>query len=350
MSMITTALAEFDETKAAIALITEYQTWTIAINGYGQITEARKRVKRLRIDIDKRRKELNEGALTYQRAVNEEAKRLTYEIVPIEDHLRTEEEIYEAARDAEKAARDAEKAAVLQSRVNRLAEAGCVASDIAAVQAMTDDEFDWHLRSESSKAAKIREEQEVIQAAADRIEKERLEEAARIEHRKHAEALRLDAERQQEYARQAEEHQIERERLAAEREEMKKQIAEQSRELRLRQEEMLKQAAEERKLIAEQQAAIDRERAETAAKVAADRRAEDERLAAINRQQKEIARIARLEALKPEIEKAETFGNALTLASSDILASLGVPHWSVGAMESVRRCALEVLGIARGEA
>ena len=62
-----------------------------------------------------------------------------------------------------------------------------------------------------------------------------------------------------------------------------------------------------------------------------------------------VARLARLEALKPEIEKAETFGNRLMGEAVRILQSLGEPHWSVEAMESVRRCGLEVLMIARGE-
>ena len=339
MSMIQTALAEFDETKAALATVKEFQSWTIAVNGYGQVNEARKRVKRLRIDVDKRRKELNEGALTYQRAVNEEAKRLTSEIVTIEDHLEREEKAWELEKAKEKAAKDAEKAAILQGRVNRLAEAGCLAGDVAAWQAMTDDEFEWHLRAEASKAAKIREEQEAARLEAERIESE-----------KRAEAARIEAERQAEHQRQHEANRIERERLAAEREELQRQAAEQSRELRQRQEEIARQQAEQAKILFAQQAAIDRERAETAAKVAADRRAEDERLAAIERQQQEVARLARLEALKPEIEKAETFGNALLTDARDELARLGDPHWSAGAMESVRRCALEVLMIARGEA
>jgi hypothetical protein len=69
----------------------------LVINGiddkHGQkiVKEARLVVKRYRIDIDKRRKELNADALEYQRRINGEAKRITTQLEPIEAHLENEE-------------------------------------------------------------------------------------------------------------------------------------------------------------------------------------------------------------------------------------------------------------------
>jgi len=123
---------------------------------------------------------------------------------------------------------------------------------------------------------------------------------------------------------------------------------------------MLHQQQVERRAIEQQQAEVKRQQQEIQReaerkaederqRVLAERKAEDDRLAKIAADQKEVARLARLEALKPEIEKAETFANRLIADAVDILHNMGQPHWSVEAMESVRRCGLEVLMIARGE-
>ncbi len=95
MSMITQALAEFDEPKQAIAMVKSYGTLTLADDGIGKVEQAHKQVMRLRIDIDSRRKSLNEGALTYQRTINAEAKRLTEEIEPIENALSGQRKIHD---------------------------------------------------------------------------------------------------------------------------------------------------------------------------------------------------------------------------------------------------------------
>ena len=327
MSMITQALAEFDEPKQAIAMVKSYGTLTLADDGIGKVEQAHKQVKRLRIDIDSRRKSLNEGALTYQRTVNAEAKRLTAEIEPIETALSSQRRIHEEILLKEQQEKHAAKRAVLTARIEKLAQAGCIVNDVAALEAMTDDEFLLHCVSEIAKAVSLRIEQEAARKAAEDIEIARLAEIKRQSDEIRIRQAELEADRKAMAAeREAMLHQQAIERQA---------IEQQQAEVRRQQQEIQREA--DRKTEAERQ------------RVLAERKAEDDRLAVIAAEQKEVARQARLEALKPEIEKAETFGNRLMVHAVEILRVMDQPHWSVEAMESVRRCGLEVLMIARGE-
>ena len=328
MSMITQALAEFDEPKQAIAMVKSYGTLTLADDGIGKVEQAHKQVKRLRIDIDSRRKSLNEGALTYQRTVNAEAKRLTAEIEPIETALSSQRQIHEEILLKEQQEKHAAKRAVLTARIEKLAQAGCIVNDVAALEAMSDDEFSLHCVSEVNKAVSLRIEQEAARLEAEKFENDRLAEVAR-----QAEELRI----------RREELEAERQAMAAEREAILHQQAIERKSLEIQQAELNRQHEairynEERKAEAERQAAL------------LIRRQEDERLAKIAADEAKAARVARLEALKPDIEKAETFGNRLMVHAVEILRVMDQPHWSVEALESVRRCGLEVLAIARGEA
>ena len=328
MSMITQALAEFDEPKQAIAMVKSYGTLTLADDGIGKVEQAHKQVKRLRIDIDSRRKSLNEGALTYQRTVNAEAKRLTAEIEPIETALSSQRRIHEEILLKEQQEKHAAKRAVLTARIEKLAKAGCIAGDVAAMEQMNDDEFQLHFLCEKMKAETLREQAEAARLEAEKFEADRLAEVAR-----QAEELRV----------RREELEAERQAMAAEREAMLHQQQIERKSLEIQQAELNRQHEsirfnEERKAEAERQ------------RVLAERKAEEARLAVIAAEQAKAARIARLEALKPDIEKAETFGNRLMVHAVEILRVMDQPHWSVDALESVRRCGLEVLAIARGEA
>ena len=287
MSMITQALAEFDEPKQAIAMVKSYGTLTLADDGIGKVEQAHKQVKRLRIDIDSRRKSLNEGALTYQRTVNAEAKRLTAEIEPIETALSSQRQIHEEILLKEQQEKHAAKRAILKARIEKLAQAGCIVNDVAALEAMTDDEFSLHCVSEVNKAVSLRIEQEAARKAAEDIEIARLAEIKR-----------------------------------------------QSDEIRIRQAEL----DSERKAFETEKAEMQR-----------IKNAEDARLAVIAAEQKEVARQARLEALKPEIEKAETFANRLAEMSAAVLVSMEKPVWGPSAMMIIRQAGIDVIKIARGE-
>ena len=327
MNMITQALAEFDEPKQAIAMVKSYSTLTLADDGIGKVEQAHKQVKRLRINIDSRRKSLNEGALTYQRTVNAEAKRLTAEIEPIENALLSQRKIHDEILLKEQQEKHAAKRAVLTARIEKLAQAGCVVNDVAALEEMSDDEFVLHCVSEIAKAVSLRMEQEAARKAAEDIEIERLSEIKRQSDEIRIRQAELDSERAAMSAeREAMQHQQQIERRALE---------EQQAEVKRQQQEIQREA--DRKAESKRQ------------QVLAERVAEENRLAAIAAEQAKAARIARLEALKPEIEKAERFANRMAETSAAILVSLGKPAWGGEAMESVRRCGLEVLRIARGE-
>jgi chromosome segregation ATPase len=266
-ALIVSTLAEFRPDELAIASIREFGNLTVATVGIKAVTEARKAVKRLRLEIDKRRKDLNEGALKYQRAINAEAKRLIAEIEPIEGRLSAEEENYEAEKLREKQAKEQAKREKLQSRLNRLAAIGIGGCDIAAIEAMEDDWFETLLRTEQSKA------EQRLQEERERQEKIRSE----------AEALRS-----------------EREKLEAERAEIN----------RIRQEN--------------------------------DRRENEAREA-----ERKAAEQARLDALKPEIEKAEAFGEALLTDARDELVRIGSPAWGDQALIEVQACVSEIVRIVR---
>ena len=327
MSMITQALAEFDEPKQAIAMVKSYGTLTLADDGIGKVEQAHKQVKRLRIDIDSRRKSLNEGALTYQRTVNAEAKRLTAEIEPIETALSGQRKIHDEILLKEQQEKHAAKRAVLTARIEKLAQAGCIVNDVAALEAMTDDEFLLHCVSEIAKAVSMRLEQEAARKAAEDIEIARLAEIKRQSEEIRIRQAELDSERAAMAAeREAMQHQQQIERRALE---------EQQAEVRRQQQEIQREA--DRKTEAERQ------------RVLAERKAEDDRLARIAAEQKEVARQARLEALKPEIESAETFANRLAEMSAAVLVSMEKPVWGPRAMVIIRQAGIDVIKIAKGE-
>lgn len=311
------ALAEFREPDQIIGhLANEYMPMTLEESGSEKIIEARKRVSRLRIKIEAKRKELKERSLKEGRAIDGEAKRLTALLEPIETHLAKQEAIHNAERDRIKEEKKQEQARLLQTRLNRLAELR-VAGNFERLQAMDDAEFElFYLQQkvESDKRRQAEAEREAeIAAQAEEIRLRAAElEAERQRMREQAEAI--EKQRLQDQAR-----------MDAERAEIR------------REQEQLKREAEER-------AEAERQR------VLAERRAEEAKELEAKRATEEAARIARLEALRPEIEKAESFGNEMLTDARKTLESLGNPHWSAQALEAVRRCALEVLAIARGEA
>lgn len=157
------ALASFEP---MIEMVIQYGNLTVAEDGIGKVEEAHKAVKRLRVDLDKKRKELNEGALTYQRTVNATAKSLTERISAVECRLEAERENYEAEKLKEKQAKEAAKAAVLNERVSRLSSAGVAVTDLAAISSMAADEFEFFFAKESRVAAEARAEAELQQKIA----------------------------------------------------------------------------------------------------------------------------------------------------------------------------------------
>jgi hypothetical protein len=327
MSMIQQALAEFDESRAMIASVKEYGKFTLAVDGIGKVEEAHKQVKRLRINITKRGKELRDGATKYSRAIIEEEKRLVNEVEPIESALWYQRQIHEEQIELERVEKEKAKRAFLTARIEKLAQAGCVAGDVDAIAAMNDDEFSLHFICEKMKAESAREQAEIQRMLAEKLEADRLAEIAR-----QAEEMCI---RQEELDRDRKAMQAEREAMLHQQQVERRALEEQQAEIRRQQEEIRK--------AAELKAEEERQR------VLAERRAEDIRLAEIASAEAEVARLARLEALKPEIEKAKTFCNALDEWAESYLEKLGVT-WADSALVSIERACIEIIrNVERGD-
>lgn len=327
-SMIAQALAEFDEDRAMILAVKEYGKLTLAIDGIGKVEEAHKQVRRLRINIPKRGKELRDGANAYCKAIIAEEKRLLEEVQPIEDALAAQRKIHDDEQDRIKEEKAKAKRAILQGRIEKLAQAGCVAGDIAELERMSDDEFSLHFLSERMKAESAREVAEQARLAAEKLEADRLAEVAR-----QAEELRI---RQEELDR-------DRKAMAAEREVMLQQQQIERRQLE-------EQQAEVKRQQNEIQAGFDRAARRERERVAAERQAEEKGLALVAAQKAEAAEAARLEALKPEIEKVAKFCTELGDWADRYLTDIGGPSWSKSALDSIERACIEIRrNVERGE-
>lgn len=291
------ALASFEP---MIEMVIQYGNLTVAEDGIGKVEEAHKAVKRLRVDLDKKRKELNEGALTYQRTVNATAKTLTERISAVESRLEAERENYEAEKLKEKQAKEAAKAAVLNERVSRLSSAGIVVSDLASLSAMAGDEFEFFFAKESRIAAEAK-----------------------------AEADRLEAARQDELKRQAEE-------LRVRAEEIERQRLSDEAALRAEREAIEADRAEMRRQQEELQRHQQALRAKAEAEAAEKRRLE-----------KEAEQARREAAAAPELEKLETVLEAIRDAAGRAVVNCGEPAWCGHLDEALTKLASDMRLIVR---
>ena len=292
-----TKIAVISQTETAISELRE-QYMGLAIagpddrKGYLAVSEARKDVKARRVKVEHARKALNEDALTYQRTVNAEAKRITAMLEPIETYLEQQEDGYKAALAAKFRQAEEARKAKLQARVDALnAVRGAV--PLAVLEALTDEQF----AAELSKATE-----------ADNARKAQEEAAAKAEADRQAEAERL---RKEEEAKLA----AERAKLEAERRKADEAAAAE----RAKQAEAQRKIDEERRKLEAEKARLEREEFERQAKVKAEQeareklareQAEQARLEA-ERKEREAAEAARREAMKPDLQKLREYAAAL---------------------------------------
>jgi hypothetical protein len=316
-SMTDRAVQELSTFNDMISQVLPYGLLTVAEAGIGQVEEAHKAVKKLNAAIEKKRKELKQASLDYGRTVDSIAKQLTEKVDGVEAKLKAERDAFDAVEKAEKAAKEAAKMAAKQKRLDDMVAEG-IPVDLAAAD-LPDEEWMWWFSKAKKQAAEIAERiaEEKRQAeafeAAQRKEREELAAKMAEETRRQAEELRVRAE------------EIERQRRADE-----AVLAEQRKAMEAEREELRQQQDVIRK-AAEEKAAEERKAAEKKAKV-----------------ERDAAEAARLEALKPEIEKAELFANELKDAASKILEKLGNPDWSDSAFASVELCVAHVIKGVRG--
>lgn len=319
-AMIAQAMEAMEAFRPLVAKVRECESLTVEANGIGKVSEARKGLKRLRIDIDKKREELNKGALTFQKTVNNVAKELTKPVVEVEDILQAREDEHEAKKEAERRAKfeaeekarqeaEAAKQAVKQARVNLMIENG-VTVDWAAAE-LPDEVWAPWIKAASQEAAVVRAR---IEEEA-RIARE-FEEKQRIEREALAEKMRIEHEA--ETKRQAE-------------------------ELRIRAEEIERQRLVDEAILAEQRKAMEAEKEQLR------KQQEEVRQAAIIKEQAELraAEQARSDALKPEIEQATIFCDAVIQFANDWFEKNGSRVWESRAkneIEEAKKCILFQIG------
>ena len=269
--------------------------------GYLALTQAIAEVRTARTDVEKRRKELKQGALDYGRLVDSTAKAITERLEAIEGPLKANKELIDA--ESERIKREKEEAerlriAGIQSLIAAIANAPAAfatatadrlreAVERANAMEITGAEYAEFLpQAEAAKAETIAtlERMLVERVGADEAESARLAEQARIDAERKAEAERLAAEQA---------------RLAAERAEFQRQQAEARRQQeeadRVRREAEAAEQAKRDEQARQQQAELDRQRAEI--KRQQDELAEQQRKAA-EAAQREAEAKARKEAEK----------------------------------------------------
>jgi septal ring factor EnvC (AmiA/AmiB activator) len=249
--------------------------------GFQAADTARKKVKKLRGDVEKTRKELKADALEYGRKVDKEAKRLKDLLEPIEKHLTQQ---VDAIKD-EKIRLEREW---LDQRIEALQAVTETLPPESLLKKLSDDEFETLLKNETAAhEARVREEEERrAREAAERAELERL--------------------REEERKRQAEEA----ERLRAEREEIERQKAELAEQQRIIDEEKAERERRER----EEREAAERKRLEEEAAQRERERIEQERREAEERK-------AREEALRPDREKLASVAEAVLSIDVPVVGS-----------------------------
>jgi hypothetical protein len=172
--------------KAAVGQVAEL---TIAgvddKEGFERVRRARLDLKKVRCEIEKKRKELKADAVEFGRRVDAAAKELTALVEPTEQLLLGREESIEK----EIAAIAARK---LQGRKDRLTEAGALI--FPGLDKIADDEFE-ELVTAAQLAHQKRQQQEAEAAQARKLEEERLakerEELARQRKQQEAERIQM---------------------------------------------------------------------------------------------------------------------------------------------------------------
>ena len=271
--------------------------------GFDACDKARKHVKSLRCEVENRRKELKADALEYGRRVDSEAKRLTDQLTPIEDHLERQVAI---VAEAKKRREEAERKAKEERFHARLTALSAVRAAIVPKQIIDMPEAEYQelliKATAEHQAAEAKAKQEREEAER-RAEEERQKRFA-MEAERERERKALEAEREHARKVQAELDRVKAEQLAAERKKREEAEAEARRiqaekdeaERKAAAAEALakaeKAAAERRLREAQEKAEREKREAEAAARLAEARRIEAEREAKLKAEREAAEKIA----------------------------------------------------------
>lgn len=197
----TNAPIEYNIADGAIAELEE-KYGSLAVNGLEDkeaakaVIAAHKDVKGYFAKVEAKRKDLSKNALAYQRAVNEEAKRIKGKLEPIREHLESERNKYETLVKEEKARKQREAEERINARVEAL-QAVNASFDYPKLLIMKDEDFEEFLAEKTAEFEEIERkakiEAERLEREAEEREKARLEQEERNRERE-AEIARKEAE------------------------------------------------------------------------------------------------------------------------------------------------------------
>lgn len=328
--------------------IKEYQEqyWSLEITDlddkeqFDKVHEARMKMRDIRIDIEKKRKEATEWYRKIKESIDDEAKRITKPIADLEESLKAQEERVEAHKAQLKAEKERKAKEKLQDRLNKLAAVGGTI-DVALLERLTDDEFAQDLAKftklfedkkaeEAAAAQKLEEERKEREAAAAKIKKEQdeLEEKQKA-FQKEQEDARIAKEKAEQEIRDRE--------AAVEAEKKRLEEAERKRLQDIEDEKIRKAQEEADRKQKEAQAIIDAENAR--------KKAEEERIQAEKAEQE---RLAKIEAERPDRERLINYVDAIMaipipeIKSPELARFIPQIQNTLGQMEHIiKMCAID---------
>lgn len=273
-------IAEYNQTAAALAILREKYRGPFDVTTTKGMTiakEARAEVRGYRVALEKVRVEIKAPALERTRLIDAEAKRITAELLAIEEPIdqqikeeekrKEEEKAAKARAEAARLAGIAAKMSALRNRVSAVAHqpATVIKAELEKAQAteLSPDEFQEFLPDAQEALNDTQKDLEAALNARLLYEAEQ----ARIKAEQEAEAVRLKAEREElvrlreiEAARQAEQARIEAEARKAEAVRLQQEREEQEAELKTKREEQERQEREARQAREAEEARLKAER------------------------------------------------------------------------------------------
>lgn len=287
-------------------------------------TAAYKLVKDSRINVEKKRKELKASALTFGRAVDAEAKRITELIEPIEAHLEAQKNFIEAEKEKARAAKEEAQKARMTERTNRLLALGMVNNGETFeliegeekitlshldVKMLDEDLFNiQHLKAEilrEKHILRIKEEQETARAEKERVEKIAAEQKAEADR---LEKIRKEQEAQAENLKKQKAELEEQQRELERKKQKEAEIAEASAKVKKEAEDKAAKDKADALKAAEEKRLADLAAVEKVAKDKADAELKAKQDAETN-EKAEKERLAKEESLKPDKLRIQDFAN-----------------------------------------
>jgi hypothetical protein len=168
-------VVNYDITEAAISeMREEYMALTVKgpddKEGYKLCKQARINVKNKRIDVEKKRKELKADALAYGRMVDSKAKEITEKLKSVENYLQSQQNIVDDEIERQRQEKIKAREKMINERVTKLTAMGYKVN-ITALSNMSDEDYKNVLADATAQYNEKQKKEE-----AERIEQQRIKE------------------------------------------------------------------------------------------------------------------------------------------------------------------------------